>query len=165
MGKTTLMEKVVGKLRPRLRLAGFLTSELRSPGGERIGFGIRTLAGREGVLARVGLASRHRVGRYGVNREELERLALPELCRRDVELLVIDEIGKMECASGRFRRAVEDALDSEVAVLATLGIGGSPFFEALQNRPDVELRTLTEGNRDALAEELVSCLGGGVGKS
>ena len=71
----------------------------------------------------------------------------------------------MECASGRFRRAVEDALDSEVAVLATLGTSGSRFFEALQNRPDVELLTLTERNRDALAEELVSRLGGGVGKS
>ena len=90
VGKTTLVGKIIERLQPQLRLAGFLTGELRSPGGERIGFRIRTLAGREGELARVGLASRHRVGRYGVNREELERLALPELCRRDVELLVID---------------------------------------------------------------------------
>jgi nucleoside-triphosphatase len=89
-----------------------------------------------------------------VNVEEFERLALPELGRRDVDLMVIDEIGKMECASGRFRRAVEDALDSPVNVLATIGISRQPFFQALKDRPDVEVITLTVRNRDALVEEL-----------
>ena len=127
---------------------------MRGPEGERLGFDIVTVEGQQSELARVGLPSRVRVGRYGVNLEAFERLALPELAHRDVDLIVIDEIGKMECASGRFRRAVEDALDAPVNVLATLGISRLPFFQAVRNRPDVELVTLTERNRDALVAEL-----------
>ena len=82
----------------------------------------------------------------------------PELVRQAVDLLVVDEIGKMECASERFRRAVEDALDAPLAVLATLGTAGGPFFQALRERPDVELIPVTEHNRDALVEEVCARL-------
>ena len=156
-GKTTLVERAVERLRreaPGLRLAGFTTTELRDASGERSGFAIVTLASERATLARVGLESKVRVGRYGVDLEAFERLALPELARRDADVMVVDEIGKMECASGRFRRAVEDALDAPVAVLATLGISGVLFFQALRERPDVEVITVTPRNRDALVEEL-----------
>jgi nucleoside-triphosphatase len=160
VGKTTLIERVVEKLRGSLRLAGFTTTELRDRDGERVGFAIVTVGGERGELARAGSHGKARVGRYGVNVEEFGRLALPEIRRRDVELIVIDEIGKMECASGRFRRAVEDALDSPVDILATIGISHLPFFEALRARPDIELLTLTERNRDSLVEEICSRLRG-----
>jgi nucleoside-triphosphatase len=146
------------ELRPHLRLGGFTTGEVRDPQGKRVGFRLRTVEGLDCELARVGLPSPHRVGRYGVNREGFERVALPELRRRDIDLLVIDEIGKMECASGRFRRAVEDALDSSVSLLATLAIGRSQFFQALGERPDVELISVRERNREALAEALIERL-------
>ncbi len=154
VGKTTLFERVVEQLRGSLRLAGFTTTEARNALGERLGFDIVTMDGKQGELARVGVRSPVRVGRYGVNLEEFEHLALPELARRDVNLVVIDEIGKMECSSGRFRRAVEDALDAPVNILATIGMSHLPFFQALRARPDVELITLTERNRDALVAEL-----------
>jgi nucleoside-triphosphatase len=156
VGKTTLIERIVERLRGSLRIAGFTTTEVRDAAGERLGFDIVLVDGTRGELARVGFKSRVRVGRYGVNLEEFERLALPELARRDVDLIVIDEIGKMECASGRFRRAVEDALDAPVNVLATLGVARVPFFQAMRERPDVELITITEQNRDALAEEVAA---------
>ncbi len=154
VGKTTLVERVLERLRGSLRLAGFTTTEMRGPAGQRLGFSIVTVGGKQGELARVGLRSQARIGRYGVNLEEFEQLVLPELARRDVDLIVIDEIGKMECASGCFRRAVEDVLDAPVNVLATLGMGRLPFFQAMRDRPDVELVALTERNRDALVAEL-----------
>jgi nucleoside-triphosphatase len=156
VGKTTLVERVVERLRGSLRLAGFTTTEMRNSAGERLGFSIITVDGKQGELASVEVRSPVRVGRYGVNLEEFERLALPELARRDVDLIAIDEIGKMECSSGRFRRAVEDVLDAPVNVLATLGVSRLPFFQALRDRPDVELLALTERNRDALVAEISS---------
>jgi nucleoside-triphosphatase THEP1 len=48
----------------------------------------------------------------------------------------------------------EDALDAQVSVLATLGIARLPFLQSVRSRPDVELLTLTERNRDALVAEL-----------
>jgi len=79
---------------------------------------------------------------------------LPELARRDADLIVVDEIGKMECASQRFCRSVEEALEAQVGLLATLGISRLPFLESVRNRDDVELFTLTERKRNALVEEL-----------
>lgn len=158
VGKTTLVERVLAQLRGSLRVAGFTTAEVRDFSGERSGFTIRTIAGAQGELARAGLPSRVRVGRYGVQVEVLERLVLPELARRDVDLFVIDEIGKMECASARFRRAVEEVLDAEISVLAILGIGHLPFIQAMRERADVELLTLIERNRDALVAEVCARL-------
>ena len=131
-----------------------MTTEVRDLTGERTGFDIVTVNETRGELARIGFESRVRIGRYGVNLEKCEQLALPELARRNIDLIVIDEIGKMECSSGRFRRAVEDALDAPVNVLATLGISRLPFFQAMRDRPDVELIILTERNRDTLVDEL-----------
>lgn len=154
VGKTTLVERLIEEFRGYLRLAGFTTTEVRDPQGERLGFDIVTVGGKRGELARVGFQSRIRVGRYGVNLAAFEQLALPELVCRDVDLIVVDEIGKMECSSGRFRRAVEDALDSQANVLATIGISGLLFLEAIRGRPDVELITVTERNRDTLVSDL-----------
>ena len=154
VGKTTLVMNVVERLRGSLRLAGFTTAEVRDPSGERTGFQILTVEGKQAELARAGFRSSVQVGRYGVNLEAFERLALPELARHDVDLIVIDEIGKMECASDRFCRTVEDALEAQVSVLATLGIARLPFLQSVRSRPDVELLTLTERNRDALVAEL-----------
>jgi nucleoside-triphosphatase THEP1 len=64
----------------------------------------------------------------------------------------------MECASERFRHAVLDALEAQVSVLATLGNARLPFFLALRARPDVEVLTLTEHNRDAMVAELCARL-------
>jgi nucleoside-triphosphatase len=158
VGKTTLVERVIEQLRGSLRLAGFTTAEERDPSGQRTGFRVVTVEGKQAELARAGLRSTVHVGRYGVNPEAFERLVLPELTRRDVDLIVIDEIGKMECASERFRHAVEDGLDASVNVLATLGSAPLPFFLALRERPDVEVLTLTEHNRDAMVAELCSRL-------
>jgi nucleoside-triphosphatase len=158
VGKTTLMERVLEQLRGSLCLAGFTTAEERDPFGQRTGFRILTVDGKQGELARVGLRSNVQVGRYGVNSQAFERLALPELARRDVDLIVIDEIGKMECASERFCHAVRDALEAPVSVLATLGDARLPFFLALRERPDVQVLTLTEHNRNAMVADLCSRL-------
>lgn len=154
VGKTTLVVNVMERLRGSLRLAGFTTAEVRGPSGERTGFQIVTVEGKQAELARALFRSSVQVGRYGVNLEAFERLALPELAHREVDLIVIDEIGKMECASQRFCRSVEEALDAQVSVLATLGIARLPFLQSVRSRPDVELLTLTERNRDAVVEEL-----------
>jgi nucleoside-triphosphatase len=154
VGKTTLVERVLEQLRGSLRLAGFTTAEVRNPSGQRTGFRLLTVEGKQAELARVGFRSSVHVGRYGVNLEAFERLALPELDRRDVDLVVIDEIGKMECASDRFCRAVEELLDAPLSVLATLGNARHPFLEDVRKRPDVELLTLTEPKRNTLVSEL-----------
>ena len=159
VGKTTIVEQVVAQLQADgWRVSGFFTREVRDTLGQRTSFKIVTFDGAEGELARIGLASPARIGRYGVNLQDLERLALPRLRARDADLLVIDEIGKMECASARFRRAVEDALDAPTTVLATVGTGRLRFFAAVRERPDVEVLEVTERTRARRLDDVLARL-------
>jgi len=156
IGKTTAMKRVVERL-AGLRLVGFTTDEVRV-GGRRRGFKVITLDGREGTLADVGFRSRWRVGRYGVDLEGFERLVCPLLERGadDADAVVIDEIGKMECFSARFCRAVERLADAPTAMVATIGARGGGLIAALKRRSDATLIVLTHANRDDVPDEVAT---------
>ncbi len=149
VGKTTLVLRALAGLPPVA--SGFVTRELRQ-GGQRVGFAVETLAGEQGVLAHVDVRSPHRVGRYRVDLAAFEAVALPAIdpACSDARLIVVDEIGKMECFSVRFRELVVAALDSDCAVLATVALRGDRFVEDLKARPDVTLLHVTRQNRDEL---------------
>ena len=102
-------------------------------------------------MAHVDFRSPHRVGRYRVDLAAFEALALPAIdpARSGARLIVVDEIGKMECFSARFRELVV-AIEPDCAVLATVALRGDGFVEGLKARPDVTLLHVTPGNRDEL---------------
>jgi nucleoside-triphosphatase len=153
-----VIERVVERL-PADAATGFFTRELRERGTRR-GFAIRTLDGRTAVLARAGAAGGPRVGRYRVRVETLDTVAVPALATRPgVRVVVVDEIGKMECLSDRFCDAVRAALDGPVAVLGTIARAGGGFIAEVRARRDVTIVEVTAGNRDRLPSELASRLG------
>ncbi len=154
VGKTTLVCAAVAALGER-HPVGFYTTEIREQ-GVRTGFELVDLAGRRGTLAHVGLRSPHRVGRYGVDVEGLDRFldSIPWLAP-GAGLVVIDEIGKMECCSASFRALVGRILDSDACLLATIARQGSGLIAEVKQRPDVELVEVTMRNRDALVGEIV----------
>lgn len=153
-GKTTLVRRILAVLPPSLKVAGFLTAEMRE-GGERVGFEIETLDGRKGILSHVRFPSRLRVGRYGVDIDGFEKLVLPILRSGAADLFVVDEIGKMECLSGGFVRAMSALLDGGAPVFGTVALKGSGFIEKVKNRRDVSIVTVTAGTRDDAAGALI----------
>ena len=161
VGKTTVIQRVLSQL--TRRLGGFTTQEIRR-GGLRIGFSIRAVDnGQEGVLAHVDSASPYRVGQYGVNVEEMERVGVSALRRalKSSDLIVMDEIGRMENYCPSFQRVVLDALEASQSVLGTLQMKPTPFLDRIRQRPDVSVRLVTAENRDSLPPELVLLLGEG----
>jgi nucleoside-triphosphatase len=157
-GKTTLIEKIVSGT--DVPVTGFLTREIRERGA-RVGFSIETFDGRQEMLAHVRLGSPFRVGKYGVKTETLEALAVPSLCASaEGTLVVIDEIGKMECISASFKRAVLAVLDSSNPVLATIAERGDAFIEGIKSRNDATLCRITGGNRERLAISIAKELSG-----
>jgi nucleoside-triphosphatase len=153
-GKTTLARRIVAGLREHdIPVTGFTTEEMREAGG-RVGFAIETVEGERGTLAHVDFAGPPRVGKYGVDLDELERLALPALQVSDA-LFVIDELGKMELASEPFRAAVDELFASPAAVVATVHVFRHPFTDALKARADVERLQVTPANRNDLARVMV----------
>ena len=153
VGKTTLIRSVLTEL--DVDAGGFTTVEVRD-GGQRIGFDIVALDGERGVLARHDLVSPYRVSRYGVNKDDLESIGVPAIQRAvaENELVVMDEIGRMELCSDRFMHAVRAALDSTVPVLGTIQDHRNTFLDAVRDRGDIRVITVTEFNRDDLAETI-----------
>ncbi|NPV59706.1 MAG: NTPase [Actinobacteria bacterium] len=166
-GKTTLVLRVVeGLTEVGFKAGGFVTEEMRR-GRSRIGFRVRDLAGGSEVLAHVERGGLPRVGRYGVDTEAFERVALRSLRtdERDVDLLVVDEIGRMELLSPSFRAFLPSLFDSPLPLLATVHAGGDPFTRGLMAREDVSVLRLSASNREEcirmVREALLAILGGG----
>jgi nucleoside-triphosphatase len=158
IGKTTVVERVVASL-PAGSASGFFTRELRER-GVRHGFAIETLDGETAVLASTRFRGGPRVGRYRVDVAALDRIGVPTIARRaGIHLVVVDEIGKMECLSARFREAVRQALDASTSVLATVAESGGGFIAEVRRRPDVTLLVLSPAERDTLPARLVGMLG------
>ena len=156
-GKTTVIGQVVASL-PRGAATGFFTRELRERGTRR-GFEVETLDGRAAVLADVA-GEGPRIGRYRVRLHELERIGVPALALRGgVRLIVVDEIGRMECLSQPFCDAVRQALDSPIPVLGTIARQGDGFIAAVRRRSDVTIMEVTAENRDRLPATILATLG------
>jgi nucleoside-triphosphatase len=157
VGKTTLVREVVAHLTHR-RPAGFYTNEIRER-GMRKGFELVSLDGRRGLLSHVDIRGPHRVGRYGVDLEGFDRfLDAIQWPASNAGMVVIDEIGKMECFSERFRALVRQILDSNTPLLATVARRGSGLITDVKKRRDVKLLEVTKRNRDSLAKEIVGRL-------
>jgi nucleoside-triphosphatase THEP1 len=152
-GKSTLIERIVRRLEtPK---TGFFTREIREK-GRRTGFSIDTLDGQKGVLAHRDIRGPYKVGAYGVDLEEFERIAVPSMKPQGKgTVVVVDEIGKMECFSSLFREALLEVLASENRLLGSIAARGSDFIRGIKNRKDVDLLRVTEKNRDALVDKVL----------
>ena len=100
-----------------------------------------------------------KVGRYTVNIEDIERLAVPAMTpKSSQELIVIDEVGKMECFSEAFRNALVGALDSPNTVLGTIAARGTNCIESIKRRDDLTILAINLHNRNALPDKLAAML-------
>ena len=155
-GKTTLVKRVVNKL---ARLTGGFYTEEISERGQRVGFKLVTLDGKEAVFAHVDFPAAtgpQRVGKYGLDLSALETAGVKAV-REAVHakhLVLIDEIGPMEIRSALFRDAVNEALESGAPILATITARSLPFADAIKKRADVTLIEVRPGNREQLVSEL-----------
>lgn len=146
-GKTTVIKKVISGLSSPAN--GFYTEEERKE-GRRTGFLMKTLDGKSGYLAHQDIASDFYIRRYGVSIENIDAIAVPSITPKNSAVIILDEIGKMECFSEAFRKAAVRALDAPNIVVGTITFGGDPFILGIKKRGNIEITEVTGGNRDAL---------------
>jgi nucleoside-triphosphatase len=156
-GKTTVITQAIAG--SEIKAGGFYTEEIRS-GGTRQGFRIVTLDGQDAILAHVDNPSRYRVSKYGVDIGNLDNIGVAAIERAIAEsdLIVIDEIGKMELFSPRFREVVLKAIDSGKKVLGTIMLNPHPFADDVRRRPNVKVIELTRANHDQVLKEILDWL-------
>ncbi len=76
-----------------------------------------------------------------------------------VKLIVVDEIGKMECLSPRFVAAMERLWVTPVPLIATVAEKGGGYIQRIKEKPDMILLTVTPANRDDLPARILQLLG------
>lgn len=157
IGKTTLIERIAGALGDRA--GGVVTREIRE-GARRTGFVIESLDGERRILASRHLKQGPRVGPYRVDVENLEAVGVGAL-RRALgrrQVVVMDEIGKMELISPDFKAMILEVLESDLPTIATMGVSKHAFMEAVRKRPDVKIIAVTAGNREGLRDRLLEMI-------
>lgn len=157
-GKTTLVKEIVSNL--NIEKFGFFTEEIREK-GNRVGFKIITLSGKEDILAHKNLITPYRVSKYFVSIENLENIGVYEIEKGILLkncLIVIDEIGKMELFSEKFRKVVISAFESKNKVLATIMYKPNPFCDTIKKRKDTKIYILEKTNYEEIKKEIITNL-------
>ncbi len=156
IGKTTAIKKIVENLNGDA--GGFYTEEIRE-GGLRKGFRLTTLDGERRILAHVGMQSRNRVGKYGVDLQAVELgVEAVQQAIRSGKLVIIDEIGEMELLSISFREAVLAAILNPQPLVATIRDASNPYCDFLKARSDVSVVLMNEENREEVPNQVMHLL-------
>ena len=155
VGKTTLIKAILHEIQS-LNPIGFYTEEIREK-GIRTGFSLINVTGEKSILAAENIPSRFRVGKYGVDLVNFEKF-IGNIPFRDPasRIIIIDEIGKMECFSKLFTDLVMELLSSNKLVIATVALKGTGLIAQVKRRPDIELIEITTNNRNHLLPSILS---------
>lgn len=155
VGKSTVLLRTIELLRKHgYSVGGFVTPEVRIC-GRRVGFVVKDLvSGNELQFAGIGEIGR-RLGKYGVNVEKFDCVALPALryAMENCDVIAIDEIGRMELFSKAFERELGRVLAMEKPLIATL-------HRKLRRRFEDKgvVIEVTQANRSELPERLLKAL-------
>jgi nucleoside-triphosphatase THEP1 len=158
-GKSTLINRLVAAAHQKgMKVGGISTPEFRLSTGRRGGFLIQNIiTGDEEIMASVEFSSSVAVGRYGVNLTAIRDIGVAaiDMAVSEADLVVIDEIGKMELGVPEFLFSVNAALDSSKPVLGTIGLKlSTPEITRIKNRSDVTLILLTPENRNHVYQKI-----------
>ncbi len=163
-GKTFALIKVIEMLEQEGKTVGGMVTEPIFKNGRRIGFWVmdwRTKVRK--VLASQDIDSSVRVGRYGVDVQALDEVGVRAVrsATEQSDIIVVDEVGKMEMESSAFVEAIKDALDSDKPVILTLHKKSrNPLLQDIRRRDDVRILEVTPVNRNLLPYKIVGLLKG-----
>ena len=148
-GKTTVLKSVL-ELFPNRQ--GFVTQEIID-GGERIGFELISSSDQVAPLASINSDSELRVGKYGVQLDNLDSF-IPKLAPIESgNLVYIDEIGQMQLFSDSFKNLVDGYLNTDNPFIGTISsVYQDDFIEKVLSRDDIILLNITESNRDSMVD-------------
>jgi nucleoside-triphosphatase len=163
-GKSTLISRVVKELQTfNIKIGGISTPDFRSAKGRRRGFLIRDVAtGDEQVMAAIDISSDIHVGRYSVDVVAIRKIGVRAINQAitEADIIVIDEIGKMELAVPEFKQCVVSALNSSKPVLGTIGLFlKSAFVTSIKQRSDVNIITLSRQKQEGVYREVRALIG------
>ena len=163
-GKTHALRRVIEMLEQDNKIIGGMLTEPIYENDDRQGFKVLDwITKDEGVLAHVDIDSKIVVGKYGVDLDVLDKIGVTAINRatEEAELIIIDEVGKMEVESIRFIEAVRNALEINKPLILTLHKKSrNPLLQDIRRRDDVRILEVTPINRNLLPYKIIKLLKG-----
>ena len=161
-GKTDILHRVIDMLEGEGIKVGGMITEAILDGGKRVGFNVMDWETKEKeVMAHKDIeteTSRMRVEDFGVNVEAIDRIGVPAIMKaiEDADVIVIDEIGRMEVLSHEFIKAVKETFDMDKPLIITLHKKSrNPLLQDIRRRDDVRILEVTPINRSILPYKIV----------
>jgi nucleoside-triphosphatase len=162
VGKTATLAAICQKLeRDEFVVGGMITRAYRpGDGSVRVGFYVEDWqTGEKDVFASKEFNTKYKAetddGNYFVDVDVLDRIGVKAVTNavRDegTDIIIIDEVGKMEMHSEAFNKAVKEALDCPKPVIMTLHKKSrNPLLQDLRRRDDVRILEVTPVNKNLL---------------
>ncbi len=155
-GKSTAVDIIKQELKRRgVKIGGISTPELRE-GRVRKGFIVEDLlTGNRSLFASTRFNEGPKISKYFVKVEEFERIAIPALSKamEECDVIVIDEIGKMELLSKSFADIIKQIWSSDIVAIGTAPISRIPFVEDICRKSKVYW--LERGNAGYIASSIL----------
>ena len=163
-GKTQALMKVVEMLElENYKVGGMITEPIMEK-NRRLGFYVMDWCSKnKAVLAHMNIKSKFTVGKYGVDLTSLDTVgveALNTACKES-DVIVVDEVGKMEVESEKFVHAVKEAMDTDKPMILTLHKKSrNPLLQDIRRRDDVRILEVTPINRNLLPYKIIKLMKG-----
>jgi nucleoside-triphosphatase len=150
-GKTTVLWELVKELKDNgLKVGGFLSPDEKHH-GTRTAFHVVDVQSRKKALLADVNGDGPKVSKYHVNIKSFEEVAIPAMRKcSQCDVMVIDEIGMMEMKSGKFLKELDNILDSDVPLIASLGQDYVKKFSPLG-----EVLNVTPSSREKIHKRLL----------
>jgi len=161
-GKSKLISKLIEyyTVKKNYSIYGFLTPEVKKS-GTRIGFDIQDIFSKEReVFARVGnYNTQNKLGKYEIFLEGLEKIIsnFETTQFHQIDLFIIDEIGKMELFSKKFQDFILRIFASDLSIIATFGLTVKhPIKDHILSLPNVKLFNLDRLNFQKTYQKIIT---------
>ena len=165
-GKTQALIKVIEMLEEGSQKVGGMITEPITKNNRRVGFYVKDwMTKKRDILAHVDLESKIVVGRYKVNLEVLESIGVNaiENANEDCDIIIIDEVGRMEVESERFVDVVKKVLEEDKPLILTLHKKSrNPLLQDIRRRDDVRILEVTPINRNLLPYKIIKLMKGDI---
>ena len=163
-GKTYALLRVIEMLKDEDLTIGGMIDEPLSDGKRRTGFSVRNIkTGETQVFASAEIESKIMIGKIGVDLAKFEQVGITaiKMACAECDIIVIDEVGKVEVESQAFIDAVKEALDVNKPMILTLHKKSrNPLLQDIRRRDDIRVLEVTPTNRNILPYKILRLMNG-----
>jgi nucleoside-triphosphatase len=164
VGKTQTLVKTIDILEREGNVVGGILTEKVIENKEQVGLKVIDWHSKNSIIfAHKSINSRIRVGKFGVDLKSFDQIAIPALewARDNADVIIIDEIGKVEQESKAYTELVKEILDIDKMMILTLHKKGrNPLLQEVKKRDDVRNLEVTQINRTLLPYKIAQLLKG-----